>query len=100
MDYRAHKDYPNRVRITVGGNLIKYPGELTTCTADLTTTKVMWNNIISTQNARYMCADVKNFYLYTPLERYEYTRMPIHLIPQEFIDLYDLGSKVKNGMST
>ena len=24
-------------------------------------------------------------------------RMPINLIPQEFIDLYDLGSKVKNG---
>ena len=44
-----------------------------------------------------MCADVKNFYLCTPLERYEYMRMPINLIPQEFIDLYDLGSKVKNG---
>ena len=24
-------------------------------------------------------------------------RMPISLIPQEFIDLYDLGRKVKNG---
>ena len=81
----------------VGGNLIKYPGELTTRTADLTTTKDMWNSVISTQNARYMCADVKNFYLCTPLERYEYMRMPINLIPQEFIDLYDLGSKVKNG---
>ena len=23
--------------------------------------------------------------------------MPINLIPQEFIDLYDLGSNVKNG---
>ena len=97
VDYRAHKDDPNRVRVTVGGNLIKYTGELTTLTADLTTTKVMWNSVISTQNARYMCADVKNFYLCTPLERYEYMRMPINLIPQEFIDLYDLGSKFKNG---
>ena len=41
VDYRAHKDNPNRVCITVGGNLINYPGELTTHTADLTTTKVM-----------------------------------------------------------
>ena len=57
----------------------------------------MWNSVISTQNARNMCADVKNFYLCTPLERYEYMRMPINLIPQEFIDLYDLGLKVKNG---
>ena len=44
VDYRAHKDDPNRVRITVGGNLIKYPRELTTHTADLMTTKVMWNS--------------------------------------------------------
>ena len=35
------KNDPNRVRITVGGNLIDYPGELTTRTADLTTSKVM-----------------------------------------------------------
>ena len=115
MAYQAHRDDPNRVCITVGGNLInypnelttraadiggsliKYPGELTTRTADLTTTKVTWNSVISTRNARYMCADVKNFYLCTPLERYENIRMPINLIPQEFIDLYDLGSKVKNG---
>ena len=27
VDYRASKDDPNRVRITVGGNLIHYPGE-------------------------------------------------------------------------
>ena len=41
VDYRAYKDDPNKVCITIGGNLIKYPGALTTRTADLTTTKVM-----------------------------------------------------------
>ena len=97
VDYRAHKEDPNRVCITIGGNLINYPGEIMTRTADLTTTKVMWNSVISTRNARYMCADVKNFYLCTPLERYEYMRMLINLILQEFINLHDLGSKVKNG---
>ena len=93
VDYWAHKDDPNRFRITVGGNLINYPGELTTRTADPTTTKVMSNSVTSTQNAQYMCADVKNFYLCTPLERYKYIRIPINLITQEFIDLYDLGSQ-------
>ena len=33
VDYCAHKDDPKRVRMIVGGNLIKYPGELTTRTA-------------------------------------------------------------------
>ena len=57
----------------------------------------MWNSVISTPGAKYACADVKNFYLETPLNRYEYMRMPINLIPQEIIDLYDLAPKVKNG---
>ena len=31
----------------------------------------------------------------TPLDRFKYTRMRIYLIPQELIDLYNLGDKVK-----
>lgn len=31
----------------------------------------------------------------TPLDRYEYTKMRINLIPPEFIELYDLAPKVK-----
>lgn len=31
--YRPQKEDPNRVQITVGGNLIEHPGEFTTCTA-------------------------------------------------------------------
>ena len=95
VDYQPQKTDPNRVRITVGGNLITYPGELTTRTADLTTSKVMWNSVISTQGARYACVDVKNFYLMTPLDRYEYMRMKIDLFPPELIELYNLAPKVK-----
>ena len=40
-DYRAQKNDPNRVRITAGGNLLKYPGELSTKVADLTTSKLL-----------------------------------------------------------
>eukprot|EP00970_Alexandrium_tamarense_P017799 scaffold11398_cov137-Alexandrium_tamarense.AAC.1 len=97
VDYRPQKEDPNRVRITAGGNLINYPGELTTRTADLTTAKLMWNSVISTDNARYACYDVKNFYLGTPLDRYEYMRIPLHLIPQHIIDQYDLTNKALNG---
>jgi len=97
VDYRPQKEDPNRVRITVGGNLIDYPYELTTRTADLQTTKIMWNSVVSTDGAKYACADIGNMYLETPMERREYMRMPIDLIPKEFIDAYDLLPKVKNG---
>ncbi len=67
-------------------------------TADLATTKIMWNSVISTPNAKYMFADVKHFYLGTPLDRFEYTRMPMHMIPQEFIDLFGLAENLKTTM--
>ena len=58
VDYRPQKDDPNRVRITSRGNLIIYPGELTTRTADITTSKILWNSVLSTKNAKYMCLDI------------------------------------------
>ena len=79
VDYCPQKDDPNQVRNTMGGNLIEYPGKLTTRIADLTTTKLLWNSTISTPGARYMCVDIKSFYLETPLDRYEYMKMPLHL---------------------
>ena len=97
VDYRPQKTDPNRVRITAGGNLINYPYELTTRTTDLTTSKIMWNSVISTPGVRYACADVKNFYLCTPLDRYEYMRIPVSVVPPEFMDLYNVHDKVKGG---
>ena len=44
-----------------------------------------------------MGIDIKNFYLGTLLDRYEYMRIPITLFPQHIIDQYNLRSKVKNG---
>ena len=69
VNYRAHKKDPNRMIITLGGNLLKnlYPGELTPRTSDLNTPKCMWNDVIRTKWAVYMCGDRSSFYLATPL---------------------------------
>ena len=68
--------------MTAGGNLIKYPGELMTRTADLATSKVIWNSVLSTKDAKFMGIDIKNFYLGTPLEQYEYMALTVSLFPQ------------------
>jgi len=39
IDFQPQKEDPHRIRITAGGNLINHPGELTTRTADITTSK-------------------------------------------------------------
>jgi hypothetical protein len=82
INYRSHKQEPNRTRLTVRGNLIDFPGDVSTPTADTTTAKLIINSTTSTPNARYMCANIKNFYLGTPMARFEYMRLPITSIPQ------------------
>ena len=70
VDFLPQKEDPNRVRITAGGNLIKYAGELTTRTADPTTANMLWNSVISTDSAKFMGLDIGDFYLETPMEEY------------------------------
>ena len=48
------------------------------------------DRILSTKNAKYMCLDLKNFYLCTPMDRYEYMKMPIGIFPQHVIEQYHL----------
>jgi len=45
-----------------------------------------------------MMVDIKNFYLNTPLDRYEYMRILLALILQHMIDQYDLASRAKGGL--
>jgi len=40
---------------------------------------------------------MKNFYLETHMDCYEYMCMPLKLVPEEIIDLYQLRDKAKGG---
>jgi hypothetical protein len=65
------------VHITFGRNLTDYPYELTTQTANMVSSKIMWNSVISMPNAKFGGTDIKNMYLDTPLNQYEYVKMPL-----------------------
>jgi hypothetical protein len=65
-------DEPNRIRLVAGGDRVHYPGDAGTPTADLLTVKLLINSIISTTGAKFMTLDIKDFYLNTPMARYEY----------------------------
>jgi hypothetical protein len=91
---RPQKKETNRTRLTVGGNRLDYPGATSTPTAKLTTAKCVLNSTISTPNGRFMVVDIKEFYLNTPLERYEYMRLPLSMIPDEIIQQYQLQQRV------
>ena len=96
-DYQPHKEDPNRIRWTVGGNQVDYPWDKSTPTADMTTAKILFNSVISTKDARFGTADIKDFYLNTPMERIEYMWVPVKYLPPAVMDAYNLHDKVVNG---
>jgi hypothetical protein len=83
-------DEPNRTRLVAGGDRVHYPGDAGTPTADLLTVKLLINSIISTPGAKFMTMDIKDFYLNTPMARYEYMRLKISDMPDDVIEHYNL----------
>ena len=93
VNYCPKRSDPNRVRLTVGGDRINYPGDCDTPTADMLAVNLLLNSVISTQVAKFMSIDIKDFYLNTPMSRYEYMRLKIAELPQDFISEYKLQNK-------
>ncbi|KAG7342946.1 reverse transcriptase RNA-dependent DNA polymerase [Nitzschia inconspicua] len=89
--HRPEKENPYRVRWTVGGNLIDYPHDASTKTADLLTVKLLINSVLSTIGAKFMTGDLKDFYLGTPMADYEYMRIHRRFIPDDIFILYNLA---------
>ena len=94
---RPTKAEIHRVRLTVGGDRLDYPGDPSSQCASLITTKLLINSTISTKGARFGTADIKNFYYGTPLARYEYMKIRFDQIPQEIVDAYNLKPLEHNG---
>ena len=92
-NYRPEKEYPYRIRITIGGDRINYNEDCGTPTLDLLTVKLLLNSIVSTPGAKLFTMDIKNFYLNTPLPRYEYLRIKIGDIPYDVIKAHVLDKK-------
>jgi hypothetical protein len=87
----------HRVRLTVGGDSLDYNGETATSAADITTFKIVINSTLSTKDAKMMMMDIKNYYLGTPLPKYEYMRLPISILSEEIIEKYHLTRLAVDG---
>jgi hypothetical protein len=61
VNYRAQKEDPYRIWMTTGGDSINYESNASVQTADLDTTKIHSNSVVSTPLARYMCLNIKTY---------------------------------------
>ena len=71
-EVRPKKDDPDRTRITIGGSIIYYPGNVGTNTASLELIKILPNSVLSRKGSRFSTIDLKNFYLDTPMKDSNY----------------------------
>jgi hypothetical protein len=54
--------------MTLGGNLVDYPGDVSMGMAEMETIKILLNSVVPTPGATFCSADVTNFYLNTPMD--------------------------------
>jgi hypothetical protein len=72
--YKPQKKEKERVPLTEGGDRLDYSGDVATSMANITTFKILINSTLSTEDAAMMMMDIKNYYLGTPLPRFEYMK--------------------------
>ena len=70
--------------------MIPYNRPVSTPKEDLTPTKLHCNNLLLTLDIKYLIVDVKNLYLKISVNKKNYHKIPISLIPQDILDNYDL----------
>ncbi len=58
--------------------------------------KIMWNSVIRTHGAKFGGTDIKDMYLKTPLDWYQYMQMLLKLFLDDIIDHYNLREKTLN----
>jgi hypothetical protein len=91
-NYKPHKKGKERFRLTMGGDILDYSGDVATSTADITTFNILINSTISTEDAAMMMMDIKNYYLGIPLPRFEYMKMLLSRFPEEIVHKYNLNA--------
>ena len=80
----------------MGGDKLRYASDVGSPAANVLETKILLNSIISdaSKGARFMSADLKDFFLATPMEGDEYMRVKYKHIPEDIRIRYNLKTKV------
>ena len=84
-DHRPLKSEPWHVQIVVGGDKLTYDADTGSPAAALLESKILINSTISdaSKGARFMCLDLKDFFLATPKLHPEYMKVPFKYFPTD-----------------
>ena len=95
-DYRPLKSEKYRVRLTVGGDRLKYARDAGAPAESLLETKLIVNSTISDAHAdaRFMCAGLKEFFHATPMDEPEFMRVKYKYFQDEIRKEYNINAIV------
>jgi hypothetical protein len=82
-DYRPLKSEEYRVYLTVGGDKLPYDADAGSPAASLLETKLILNSTTSwMRTTHFLCADLKDHFLATPMQDPEYMRIKYKYFPE------------------
>ena len=61
--------------------------------------KLLSNSVVLTKGTWFMTMDISNFYIMTPFNRLEYTRIKLSNIPDKIVNVYKLLEKITKDSS-
>ena len=95
-DLRPFKEETHRVRLVVGGDKLEVDYDTGSPAASMLDTKILCNSIISdaSKGARFLDADLKDFFLMSYMDEPEYMRIHFKYFPKDIITRYNLKDKV------
>ena len=85
-----------RVRGTMGGDRINYPGNVSARTASLEVVRTLLNSVLA-DDADFFTADITDYYLGTPLLRPEYLRIATKQLSDTIVTEYNLNEYCTDG---
>ena len=97
-DHRPLKTEEWRVRLTVGGDKLSYDADTGSPAASLLETKLILNSTISDaiHGARFMCVDLKDYFLATFMANPEFMKIHYKYFPEDIRIKYELDSKLSS----
>ena len=89
-EYHSRKDDTYRISLTISGDNIPYPSDSGYPAATLLEAKIIFNSVISTPGSQFICADIKDYFLFSPMEWFKYIKIPFRWITEEIRTQYNL----------
>ena len=89
------KNDPYHIRLTVGGDKLPYSSYLDSTASILLEAKHLFSGVISTPGSQFICIDIEDYFICSPMERFGYIKIPFLWIPEEIRTQYNIYSLVE-----